>query len=173
MLMFGDAMSIFARSTCAPSANSPARMRAEQVQVLVDRPRRGTGCPAPGSVSVPRCARISSAVRLSTYALPSADQLYGALVELLEVVRRVEEPVVPGEAEPADVGLDRLDVLDVLVDRVRVVEAQVAGAAEVLRDAEVEADRLGVADVQVAVGLGRETRGDTAARACRSRCRPR
>jgi hypothetical protein len=25
--MFGEAMSIFARSTCAPSGNSPARMR--------------------------------------------------------------------------------------------------------------------------------------------------
>ena len=39
-----------------------------------------------------------------------------------------------------------------------VVEAQVAAAAELLGDAEVEADRLGVADVQVAVGLGRKAR---------------
>ena len=68
---------------------------------------------------------------------------------------------MPIEAEPADVLLDRLDVLDVLFRGVGVVEAQVAGAAELGGDAEIEADRLGVADVQVAVGLGREARGDT------------
>src|SRR5581483_6600269 len=43
-------------------------------------------------------------------------------------------------------------------ERVAVVEAQVALAAEVARDAEVEADRLRVADVRVAVGLRREPR---------------
>ena len=47
--------------------------------------------------------------------------------------------------------------------RVRVVEAQVAGAAEVAGDAEVQADRLRVADVQVAVRLGRKPRGHAAA----------
>jgi hypothetical protein len=36
----------------------------------------------------------------------------------------------------------------------------VAGAAVVARQAEVQADRLGVADVQVAVRLGREARAD-------------
>ena len=44
-----------------------------------------------------------------------------------------------------------------------VVEAQVALAAELGGEAEVEADRLGVADVQVAVGLGREARVHAAA----------
>src|SRR6185437_1162697 len=39
-----------------------------------------------------------------------------------------------------------------------VVEAQVATAAELARDAEVEADRLRMADVQVTVGLRRKTR---------------
>ena len=39
---------------------------------------------------------------------------------------------------------------------VGVVEAQVAEAAEFLGEAEVEADGLGVADVQVAVGLRRK-----------------
>src|SRR6185503_3787780 len=63
-------------------------------------------------------------------------------------------------AQPAHVALDRLDVLDVLGERVAVVEAQVAPAAEVARQPEVEADRLGVADVRVAVGLGREAGDD-------------
>jgi len=39
----------------------------------------------------------------------------------------------------------------------------VADAAVVAREAEVEKDRLGVAEVQVAVGLGREARLDAAA----------
>src|SRR6185503_3481523 len=39
---------------------------------------------------------------------------------------------------------------------VRVVEPEVAPAAELRRDPEVQADRLGMADVEVAVGLGRE-----------------
>ena len=45
---------------------------------------------------------------------------------------------------------------DLFLARVGVVEAQVAQAAELLGDAEVQADRLGVADVQIAVRLGRE-----------------
>src|SRR5690606_25594364 len=48
-------------------------------------------------------------------------------------------------------------------DRVRVVHPQVAEAAELLGDAEIQADRLRVADVQVAVRLGREARVHTAA----------
>jgi len=51
---------------------------------------------------------------------------------------------------------DRIDVLDLLLRGVRVVEPEVAHAAVLLRDPEVEADRLGVADVDVTVRLGRE-----------------
>src|SRR5690606_17719627 len=39
---------------------------------------------------------------------------------------------------------------------VRVVEPEHAGAAELAGELEVERDRLGVSDVQVSVGLGRE-----------------
>ena len=56
-----------------------------------------------------------------------------------------------------DVALDRIDVFDVLLDGVRVVEAQVALAAVFLRQSEVDADALGVSDMQVAVRFGRET----------------
>jgi hypothetical protein len=44
-----------------------------------------------------------------------------------------------------------VDVLLLLLGRVGVVEAQITAAAELLATPEVEADRLGVADVQVAV----------------------
>ena len=77
--------------------------------------------------------------------------------------------LAPVESEPAHVGLDRVDVLLLLLDGVRVVEAQVAAAAELLGDAEVQADRLGVPDVEVAVGLGREARDDRLVRGPRAR----
>src|SRR5690606_28552140 len=51
------------------------------------------------------------------------DELLGPLVELPEVVRREVEALAPVVAEPADVALDRLDVLLALRLRVRVVEA--------------------------------------------------
>src|SRR5262249_11753388 len=90
--------------------------------------------------------------------LARLDELYGPLVELLEVVAGVIEVPAPVEAEPADVAHDRVDVLLTLLGRIGVVEAQVAVSVELLRHAEVEADRLGVADVQVAVRLGRKAR---------------
>src|SRR5690606_28242191 len=70
------------------------------------------------------------------------------------------EVLAPVEAQPADVALDRLDVGMLLRDRVGVVEAQMAAAPVVLRDPEVEQDGLGVADVEEAVGLGREACDD-------------
>ena len=52
----------------------------------------------------------------------------------------------------------RVDVLDVFLGRVGVVEAQVAGAARLLGDPEVQADGLGVPDMQIAVRFGRKPR---------------
>src|SRR5215470_7852267 len=52
-----------------------------------------------------------------------------------------------------DVALDRVDVFLLLLRRVGVVEAQVAAAAIFLGHAEIDRDGLGVADVQIAVGL--------------------
>ncbi len=85
-------------------------------------------------------------------------QRFGDLVQLLEIVRRVEE-VVPLEAQPLHVTLNRFHVTHVFRGRIRVVEAQVTGAAELPSDAEVQADRLRMTHVQKAVRLGRETRG--------------
>ncbi len=90
--------------------------------------------------------------------LASADELFGPLVELLEVVGGEELPRAPGKAEPPDVTGDRIDVLLLFLLGIRVVEPEVAGPAELLCDAEVEAEGLCVADVQVAVGFGRPAR---------------
>src|SRR5262252_1765077 len=81
-------------------------------------------------------------------------------VELLEIIRRMIEVPAPVETKPAHITLDRVDVFLFLLGGIGVIKAQVAAAPRVLRDAEVEANRLGVADVQVAVGLGRKARDD-------------
>ena len=85
--------------------------------------------------------------------LAGLDELDGPLVELAEVVGGVAE-ALPVEAEPADVFLDGVDVLLLFFFGIGVVEAQVGFAAELVGEAEVDADGLGVADVEVAVGLG-------------------
>ena len=160
MLMFGDAMSIFARSTCAPSANSPARMRAKRSRFSSTGRSRIRALAAGLGQRAAVLADLVGAEAVDV-GLAGLDQVHGVAVERLEIVRGVARLAVPLEAQPAHVLLDRLDVLDVLLRGVGVVEAQVAGAAELGGDAEVEADRLGVADVQVAVGLGGEPRGHT------------
>ena len=127
----------------------------EQVQVLLDRPvavggvRAGLGERAPGLADLVGGQVVHERP-------PGLHQLHRPVVQLLEVVRRVEQVLAPVEPQPADVGHDRVDVLLLLLDRVGVVEPEVAVAAELGRDAKVEGDRLGVADVEVAVGLGRE-----------------
>ena len=55
-----------------------------------------------------------------------------------------------------DIGHDRIDEFGFFLLRVGVVHPHVAEAAEFARDAEVEADRLGVADVEITVRLGWE-----------------
>jgi hypothetical protein len=140
--------------------NSPARMRRNRSRFSATlRSRCGLGLP--GSVSVPRSARISSALRVDIREAV-LDQRLGEAVQRLEVVRRVVQVARPSRSPATTHGVeDRVDVLLLFLRRVRVVEPHVAGAAVVARQAEVQADRLRVADVQIAVRLGREARADS------------
>ena len=109
------------------------------------------------------------------------DQVLGEFVEQVEVIAREVEVVldrvlqavgrrrsglalerlrVPVEPQPADHLDDRVDVLAFFLLRIGVVEAQVTDAAVVARQPEVEADRLRVADVQIAVRLGGKAGAD-------------
>ncbi len=127
----------------------------EQVEALLGRPVSPRAlAPGLGERAAVLADLLGGEVVYVGLAVP--DQVAGPLVELLEVVRRVEQVLAPVETEPTNVGLDGVDVLLLLLDRVGVVEAKVAATAELLGDAEVQADRLRVADVEVAVGLGRE-----------------
>ena len=88
MIMLGCAMSILARSTCAPSGNSPACMRRQQVEVLLDRPL---------AIDARRARRRhrAAAARISLLGLrvdvrlALLHQQLGDLVQLLEVVAGV------------------------------------------------------------------------------------
>ena len=94
-------------------------------------------------------------------SLAGADQMLGPFVQPLEIVRRVKEIVAPVEAEPAHVALDGVDIFLQLFGRIGVVVTQVAVATEFLGNAEIQADRLGVADMQISVRLGRKPGDDT------------
>src|SRR5437879_13670780 len=67
------------------------------------------------------------------------------------------------EPKPLHRGFDRILVLHVFLDGIGVVKAQVTGTAVFAGQTEVQTDRFGVADMQVAVGLGGETGHHSAA----------
>ena len=70
MIMFGCAMSTFARNTCVPSANSPARMRRSRSRFSATV-RSRYGLLVPAAITVPRPSRICSSSCESTYAFPA------------------------------------------------------------------------------------------------------
>ena len=113
-LMFGEAMSIFARSTRAPFGNSPARIRANRSRFSsTARSRNGRVRARRGE----RAARLADLVGGLVVDEGQAllDEVDGPGVQLLEVVGRVVEVLAPVEPQPADVGLDRVDVLLLLL----------------------------------------------------------
>ncbi len=111
----GDAMSILARSVARAVRELAGAHAREQVEVLLDR-AVAVRAVLPGLGQ--RAAVLADLARRSgrrRRPCPSWMSCDGVLVELLEVVRGVVELLAPVEAEPADVVLDRLDVLDVLL----------------------------------------------------------
>ena len=93
--------------------------------------------------------------------LAGLDQMHCAFMEKPKVIAREIEIIAPIKAQPANITLDALDILGLLLLRVRIIEPQMtfcAGFYILLRNAEVQANRLRMPDVQVAIRLGRETR---------------
>jgi hypothetical protein len=92
------------------------------------------------------------------------DQVFRGAVHEIEIIAGVIEmrlaEFLPAEAQPLHGVGDAVDVFLFLFLRVGVVEAHVAYAIVIARQAEIEADALGVADVQITVGFRRETRAD-------------
>jgi len=84
------------------------------------------------------------------------DKLLCPLIELVEIVRGISL-VLPLEAEPLDILLDRVNVLRILFYRVCIVEAEIGLSAIFLCESEIDADALRMADVKISVRLRRET----------------
>ena len=127
----------------------------KQVQGLLDGPVPPGG--AGGGVHVAPVLLELLRGELAHIGQPLLDEAHRQLIGLFKVVGAVEEPVPPVEAQPVDVLFDGVHKLGILLGRVGVVHAQVADAAELLGRAEVDDQRLAVADVEIAVGLGRKT----------------
>ena len=85
MLMFGDAMSILARSTCDPSGNSPGPHPAEEIEVLLDRPVAVrtflAGLGERAAIRADLLGRQAVDIRLAL-----RDEVLGVPVQLLEIV---------------------------------------------------------------------------------------
>ena len=142
---------------------------AEEVEVLRDR------AIAIGAVAAGRGERAAVLADLvgrevADVGLAGQDHLFRPLVKLLEIIRCIEQPIFPIEAQPADILHDGVDVFDFFLRWIRIVEAEIALAAVVLaRCRNFQADRLGMADVQVAIGLRRKPRVDAVVASARAR----
>ena len=88
-----------------------------------------------------------------------------AVVHPLEVVACEVEiiffAVLPIKAQPLHRLFNGVDVLLVFLDRIGIVKAHVAVAAVVTSQTEIQADTLGVTNMQIAIGFGRKTCTDS------------
>ena len=131
----------------------------ESRQVVIDRP-------VPPRAVDARMAKVATggAHRIGALLVhigqAAFDQVLSRAVHEVEIVAGKVQVLGAGKApvpaQPMHHLDDRVDVFLLFLLRVGVVEAQVADAAEVARQTKVQADALGMADVQVAVGLGRK-----------------
>ena len=69
--------------------------------------------------------------------------------------------ILPFKAEPTDILFDGFDILRAFPVRVGVIKTQIAFAAEIPGDPEIETHRFSMADMQVAIGFRRKAGGNT------------
>ena len=90
------------------------------------------------------------------------DQVFGHQIQLLEIIAGVmqmaDTVLLPTKTEPLHAVDDGIDVFLLFFGRIGVVKAQMTDALIIARQAKVEANRLGVADVQITVRFRREPR---------------
>ena len=105
-----------------------------------------------------RAAVFSDFVRseVADVSLAVLDELYSTFVYKIKIAGGIVA-LVPLEAEPLNVFLNGVNVLNVLLGGVGVVKTEVAYTAVLFCRCKVNADGLGVAYVEIAVGLGWET----------------
>ena len=126
----------------------------KQIEALRDRPLTiWAGLTGLGN----RTAVLAHLVegQLLDIGMPRFDQLQRPFKQLLEIITG-KANLRPLKPQPCDVLLDRTNELVALLLGIGIVEAQVALTAKLLGDAEIEANRFGVADLQITIWLGRE-----------------
>ena len=149
-------MSILARSTCAPSGNSPARMRRNRsrfssmraVAVGAVFPRLGEGAPVLPDLLGGQVADVG---------LARLDQVHGhSRTSARNSPRRKNRR--SSQSKPSQRTSAMMESTYSCSSLVGLVSSKrrLHRPPKLLGDAEIEADGLGVADVQVAVGLGRK-----------------
>ena len=111
-----------------------------------------------------RAARLADLLRALLVHVGQAllDHHLSVFVHLREIIRRVADLAFPLVAQPAHVLLDGIDVFDIFLARVGVIHAQHALALVVTGNAEIDAQRLRMTYVQIAVRLRWKTRADVA-----------
>ncbi len=86
------------------------------------------------------------------------DQFFGIGVQAVKIIGSVVRFAFPFKAHPAYILLDGVNILHVFFYRIGIVEAQIALAAKILGESEIQTDGFGMTDMQVAVGFGGEAR---------------
>lgn len=126
---------------------------AEEVEILLDR-TVAVGAVFAGLGQGAAVFAYFIGRQVADIRLALLDELYRALVEEVKIARGIIY-LVPLVAEPLDILFNGVDVFDILLGGVGVVETEVANAAVLLGNAEIDANSLCVADMQVAVRLRR------------------
>mmetsp|Transcript_6567 Transcript_6567/g.15984 ORF Transcript_6567/g.15984 Transcript_6567/m.15984 type:complete len:249 (+) Transcript_6567:1674-2420(+) len=98
----------------------------------------------------------------------SFDERFGTLIDGVEIARRFSDIALPRGFCIKQIRLNPLDIFQygfnvflVFLGGIGVVHSHVAGSVEHSRDGEIEGDSLGMAQVQVSIGFGRESRFDS------------
>ena len=128
----------------------------EQVQVLFDR-AGPVGAFAAGLGEGAAVLADLVGGEVVDVGLAVLDQLESKLVKLLEIIGGIKLAVFPIIAQPVDIFFDGVDIFDVFFDRVGIIEAQVALAAKGFGGAKIDADSLGVTDMQITIRFWWET----------------
>ena len=96
-------------------------------------------------------------IEITNVGITLTNQLDRPLMKLTEVITGVMK-AIPFESEPTNVILNGIDKLLLFLSRVGVIKSQVATATMVTDETEVEADRLGVTNMQKSVRFRRKSK---------------
>ena len=132
------------------------RHTVEQIEVFLDRAVAVRAVLA-GGVKIASVFAYLRRCQIIDIRLAHVDELYSAVVHYVKIVRSVHYILDFMTDEPLDVLDNRVDILHILFNRVGIIKAQIAHAAVFLSGAEIDRNRLCMADVQISVRLGRKT----------------